>query len=432
MVTVPLREEATELLSALLRLDTVNPPGNESQAAELLKRYLEEAGVECQLLAKVPHRANLVARLRGRGDGPTLLLLSHTDTVIADAGEWTADPWGGEVRDGHVWGRGALDMKSQVAASAVALATLARESFEPAGDVMFAACADEEVGEDYGLSWLCREQPDAVRADFCINEGGGDRLEVEGRALYMCATGEKMSSPFLLRVHGRSGHASIPSIADNALVKAAGLIERLAALEPETRLLSETERFFSVVLGDVPPPDEALERLRRLDEVLATTVEPMLATTIAPTMVEASKARNVIPAVCDLVCDCRLLPGETQKDVEQMLRAHLGEDSYELHWIEAHGGTRSELATPLWDAIEEFVAEEEPGARVVPVICPGFTDSHWMREAFGTVAYGFFPMRTMDPELASRLVHSADERIALEDLELGTRFLLHAVRTLEA
>jgi acetylornithine deacetylase/succinyl-diaminopimelate desuccinylase-like protein len=432
VVTVPLREEATDLLSDLIRLDTVNPPGNETKAAELLQRYLEPAGVECELLARVPHRANLIARLRGRGDGPTLMLLSHTDTVPADPGEWSADPWGGAVRDGHVWGRGALDMKSQVAASAVALATLAREGFEPVGDVLFAACADEEVGEDFGLSWLCREYPDSVRADYCINEGGGDRVELNGLVLYMCATGEKMSSPFLLRVHGRSGHASLPSIADNALVKAARLVERLAALAPETQLLPETARFFTTVFDDVPSPNVALARLRELDSVLAATVEPMLATTIAPTMIEASKTRNVIPAVCDLVCDCRLLPGQTQEDVERAIRAQLGEDSYELKWLEGHGGTRSELATPLWDAIDAFVSGEEPGARVAPVICPGFTDSHWLREAFGTIAYGFFPMRTMDTELAARLVHSADERIAVEDLELGTRFLVHAVRTLEA
>ena len=432
MVTLSLREEATELLSGLLRLDTVNPPGNETKAAELLREYLEEAGIECELIAKVPDRANLIARLRGRGEGPSLMLLSHTDTVVADPREWTADPWGGAVRDGHVWGRGALDMKSQVAASAVALATLAREGFVPAGDVLFAACADEEVGEDFGLSWLCREHPDAVRADYCINEGGGDRIELDGRTVYMCATGEKTSSPFLLRVHGRSGHASIPSIADNALVKAAGLIERLAQFVPEARLLPETEKFFRTVLGEVPRPDVALERVRRIDDVLASTVEPMLATTIAPTMIEASKARNVIPAVCDLVCDCRLLPGETQESVEGAIRAHLGGDSYELAWLEQGGGTRSELETPLWDAIEQFVAEEEPGAKLAPVICPGFTDSHWLREAFGTVAYGFFPLRAMDTEVAARLVHSADERIAVDDLELGTRFLMHAVRTLEA
>src|SRR5918994_218384 len=174
------------------------------------------------------------------------------ELIRADPGEWSVDPWSGDLRDDHVWGRGALDMKSQVAASAVAMATLAREGFEPAGDVLFAACADEEVGEDYGLSWLCREHPEAVRADYCINEGGGDRIELDGGTVYMCATGEKMTSPFLLRVHGRSGHASVPSIADNALVKAAGLIERLAAFVPEARLLPETEKFFSAVLGEAP------------------------------------------------------------------------------------------------------------------------------------------------------------------------------------
>jgi acetylornithine deacetylase/succinyl-diaminopimelate desuccinylase-like protein len=427
-----LREEATDLLRGLIRLDTVNPPGNETRAAELLRGYLEDAGVTCELYAKVPERANLVARLPGHGDGPSLLLLSHTDTVLADPAEWSVDPWAGELRDGQVWGRGALDMKSQVAASAVALATLAREGFEPAGDVVFAACADEEVGEDYGLSWLCREHPDAVRADYCLNEGAGDRAEVNGRVVYMCATAEKMSSPFLLRVHGRSGHASLPSIADNALVKAARLVERLGRLAPAPRFLPETDGFFRTVLGEVPSPAEALERLRNLDEVLARTAEPMLATTVAPTMIEASKKRNVVPAVCDVVCDCRLLPGETQADAEHIIRTWLGEDSYELAWLEGHGGTRSPVETPLWTAVEEFVAAEDPGARVAPVICPGFTDSHWVRQAFGTVAYGFFPMRSMGPEVAARLVHSADERIAVYDLELGTRFLLHAVRTLES
>jgi acetylornithine deacetylase/succinyl-diaminopimelate desuccinylase-like protein len=432
VVTGRLREEATELLRGLIRLDTVNPPGNETRAAEFLRGYLEDAGVTCELYTKVPERANLVARLPGRGDGPTLLLLSHTDTVLADPVEWSVDPWAGELQGGHIWGRGALDMKGQVAASAVALATLAREGFEPAGDVVFAACADEEVGEDYGLSWLCREHPDAVRADYCLNEGGGDRAEVNGRVVYMCATAEKMSSPFLLRVHGRSGHASLPSIADNALVKAARLVERLGQLAPAPRFLPETDEFFRAVLDDVPSPAEALDRLRNLDDVLAATAEPMLATTIAPTMIEASKKRNVVPAVCDVVCDCRLLPGETQADAERLIRTWLGEDSYELAWLERHGGTRSPLDTSLWRVVEEFVTTEEAGARVAPVICPGFTDSHWVREAFGTVAYGFFPMRSMGTDVAARLVHSADERVAVDDLELGTRFLLQAVRTLEA
>src|SRR6476646_10372366 len=151
MATVSLRDEVTELLQELIRIDTTNPPGNETAAAEVLKAYLEDSGAEVELYAKIPERANLVARIPGRGDGPTLLFLSHTDVLLADASEWSADPFGGELRDSEVWGRGALDMKGQVAAEAVAIASLAREGFEPAGDLIFAACADEEVGTGFGL-----------------------------------------------------------------------------------------------------------------------------------------------------------------------------------------------------------------------------------------------------------------------------------------
>jgi acetylornithine deacetylase/succinyl-diaminopimelate desuccinylase-like protein len=431
MATASLRSEATALLQALLRLDTVNPPGNETQAAKLLRDYLEPLGVACELYARVPERANLVARIPGRGEGPSLLLLSHTDTVIADPAEWTVDPWSGELREGQVWGRGALDMKSQVAASAVAMATLAREGFRPAGDLVFVASADEEIGEDFGASWLCAEHPDAVRTDYCINEGGGDRVVVDSRPLYLCASSEKMSAPFRLRVRGRSGHASMPGIADNALVKAAGLVERLGRFEQPPRLLPETELFLGS-LGGVPDTSRLREELGALEPAVRAMVEPMLSLTVSPTMIEASRRRNVIPAICDVVCDCRLLPGQTQAEAEGAIRAWLGEDGYELEWLEAVGGTRSPLETPLWEAVESFVRHEEPGAAVAPIVLPGFTDSHWVREAFGTVAYGFFPMRTMDVELAARLVHSADERIPVEDLELGTRFLLHLARTLGA
>src|SRR3954467_13665947 len=180
-----LRQEVTEVLQGLLRLDTTNPPGNETAAAELLRDYLEDAGVSCELYAKIPERANLVARIPGRGDGPTLLFLSHTDVVLADATEWSADPFGGELRHGEIWGRGALDMKGQVAASAVALASLARDGFEPSGDLIFAATADEEVGAGFGAQWLCEAHPDAVRCDYLINEGSGDRIELAGRAYWV-------------------------------------------------------------------------------------------------------------------------------------------------------------------------------------------------------------------------------------------------------
>jgi acetylornithine deacetylase/succinyl-diaminopimelate desuccinylase-like protein len=422
------RDEAVELLRELIRLDTVNPPGNETLAAELLRGYLEESGVECELLARVPERANLVARIPG-GDGPRLLLLSHTDTVVADPTEWSVDPWSGELREDQVWGRGALDMKGQVAASAVAMAELARDGFQPSGDLIFVASADEEVGDDYGVSWLCREHPEAIRADYCVNEGGGDRIAVDGRRLYLCATAEKMSSPFLLRVRGRSGHASMPGIADNALVRAGRLIDRLGGFAQPPRLLPETEAFFET-LGDAPSVEEVADRLDALEPVVRAMVEPMLAMTISPTRIKASERVNVIPAICDVVCDCRLLPGQTQDEAARAIRECLGEDNYEIEWVEGVGGTSSPLDTPLWSAIEDFVSGEEPGAAITPVVLPGFTDSHFVRAAFGAIAYGFFPMRTMEPEVAARLIHSADERIPVADLELGARFLVHVARTL--
>jgi acetylornithine deacetylase/succinyl-diaminopimelate desuccinylase-like protein len=397
----------------------------------VLRAYLDEAGVECELYARMPERANLVARIRGAGGGASLALLSHTDVVLADPAEWDAEPFGGDLRDGEVWGRGALDMKGQVAASAVALATLAREGWRPRGDLIFVAAADEEVGEDFGLQWLAREHADAVRADYSINEGAGDRVELAGKVLYLCATAEKMSAPFRLRVHGRSGHASMPSIADNALVKAARHVERLGAFEVEPRLGPETEALLATLLdGHVPTAREALELARAAHPLAGELLEPLLGMTVAPTMIRASEKRNVIPALCEVTVDCRLLPGQTPEEAEAALVAWLGDDDYELQNYERVGGTRSPIGGPLWDAVCSFVAELEPGAAAAPVCVAGFTDSHWMREAFGTVAYGFFPARAMEAELAARLIHSANERVPVDDLELGVRFLRHAAQAI--
>jgi acetylornithine deacetylase/succinyl-diaminopimelate desuccinylase-like protein len=430
-VATTLREEVTELLQGLIRIDTTNPPGNETAAAELLRDYLQDSGVQCDLYAKIPERANLVARIQGRGDGPTLLFLSHTDVVLADASEWNADPFGGDLRDGEVWGRGALDMKGQVAAEAVAIASLAREGFEPTGDLIFCATADEEVGAGFGASWLCEEHPDAVRCDYLINEGSGDRVELGGNAFYLCSVSEKMSAPFRLRVNGRSGHASMPGIADNALVKAAPLIEALGAYKPEQELIPEVEALIETVTGGRPTsPADVLDRARAVAPLLAEMVEPLLSMTLAPTMATASQKRNVIPAVCDVTVDSRLLPGMTTEQQQEIVRGVLGDGDYEITSLESHGGTRSEIRTPLWDAVASWVESVDPGARPAPVCVAGFTDSHWFREAFGTVAYGFFPSRVMPIETAARLIHSADERVPVDDLELGVGFLRYAGQSL--
>jgi acetylornithine deacetylase/succinyl-diaminopimelate desuccinylase-like protein len=386
-----------------------------------------------ELYARVPERANLVARIPGRGDGPALLFLSHTDVVLADAAEWNADPFGGELRDGEVWGRGALDMKGQVAAAAVALASLAREGFEPAGDLIFAATADEEVGDGFGAQWLCETHPDAVRCDYLINEGSGERLELGGKPFYMCSVAEKMSAPFRLRVRGRSGHASMPGIADNALVKGAPLITMLGDYVPDQELTPEVAALLEAVTGERPAsPQDALEQARAIGEFFAEMVEPLLSLTLSPTMISASKKRNVIPAICDVVVDSRLLPGTTPVEQQAIVRTLLGDRDYELESLEAHGGTRSPLATPLWEAVTSWIGEVEPEAKPAPICVAGFTDSHWFREAFGTVAYGFFPSRVMSADLAARLIHSADERIPVEDLELGVDCFRHVAQAMLA
>jgi acetylornithine deacetylase/succinyl-diaminopimelate desuccinylase-like protein len=415
-----LREEATELLQALIRIDTVNPPGNETHAAEALRTYLARNGVESELLARMPERANLVARLPG-GDGPSLLLMAHTDTVLADAEEWEHDPWSGDLVDGEVWGRGALDMKGHVAAVTVAFASLAREGVRPSGDVVLALTADEEVGaEPIGMSWVVANHPDSVRADYAVNEGGGERYELGGRVLYLCAVGEKATAPFLLRLHGRAGHASDPHSADNALLHAAPVLEALGRLGFAPTLIPEVEEFLAQTLGEVPPVEEALERARALDPVAAQLIAPLLSATLSPTMIEASRKRNVIPGSCTITVDCRLLPGQPREEVEALVRTGVPGD-WELEWIENEcvGGTRSPLETPLWGALETWLAETEPGARLAPIACGGFTDSHYVRSGLGTTAYGFFPIRSMAPELVARLVHGADERIAVDDLELA-------------
>ena len=422
--SLTLRAEVTQLLQQLLRQNTVNPPGNEIRAANVLREYFARDGIEVELYAREPDRPNVVARLPG-GDGPSLAFLSHTDTVLADPQEWQRDPWSGDLVDDEVWGRGALDMKGQAAASAVAFASLTREGFTPSGDLVFVSVADEEVGQGagWGLRWLVEAHPDAARCDYAVNEGGGERLLLGGNPVYLCATAEKMSAPFKLRVRGRSGHASMPGIADNALVKAARYIEALGAYEPPKHMIPEARGFLEAILGEAPPLEDALARARELNPMLPGLVEPLLSLTLSPTMIDASHQRNVIPALCEVTVDCRLLPEQTPADAEPLIRAALGNGSYELEWIEGMGGTRSQIRTPLWDAIAGFVEGIEPGARMAPIACPGFTDSHYLRQAYGTVAYGFFPIKAMEAEFATKLVHSANERIAVDDLELGVEMM---------
>ena len=250
-VSTSLHEEAIELTRDLIRVDTSNPPGRETPAAMLLKSYLEAAGVECELIARDPDRANLVARIPGTGGGPSLALLGHTDVVPADAQDWAHPPFSGYVDgDGFLWGRGAADMKTETAVRAVAIAELARTGFQPRGDLIYIAEADEEDGtEEVGLIWLAGARPD-VRTDLAINEGGGARWELsDGRVVYPINIGEKATLPALVTALGEAGHASTPTAGANAVPRLATLIGRLAAYRTRMRDLPETRAMLELLVG---------------------------------------------------------------------------------------------------------------------------------------------------------------------------------------
>jgi len=419
-----LERRTTELLQRLIRFNTVNPPGQEEEAQEHLKSLLEGAGFECELLAAVTGRPNLVARLRGRSDGPTLCYLGHVDTVLADPGDWSVDPWSGELRDGMVWGRGAVDMKGQVAAEVAAVTALAEEGWRPAsGELKVVVTADEEAGATQGAKWLCEEHPDKVRADLVVNEGGGDSFEFEGRRLYAVEVAEKGVFRFTLTTSGRAGHASIPKIADNALAKLAPIVQAFSDGRPELEHSPEPDALMAELGVDHDDLDAALAEVQRRDPRVAILLEPTLGVTFAPTMIRASEKINVIPARAELKVDCRVPPGLGEEHARRRIEEVVGNDGYDVRFTESVVGNRSPIESPLMDLIDEFVRAEDADAAVVPVMLPGFTDSRWFREAFpDCVAYGFCPRREIDMFQTAALMHSADERVPVADLGLAARF----------
>jgi acetylornithine deacetylase/succinyl-diaminopimelate desuccinylase-like protein len=429
-----LQRESTEVLQRLVRFNTVNPPGNERAAIEYLEGYLQAAGFSTELLAASDERPNLVADLRGAGEGPTLCFLGHVDTVLADPSEWSHDPWSGDLAEGFLWGRGALDMKSQVAAEAVAAAELARQGWRPArGALKLVIVADEETGGDLGAHWLTSHHPDKVRCDFLLNEGGGEVFEYGGARRYGVCCAEKGIFRFTVTALGAAGHASLPRTGDNALLKLGPVLQRLAD-PPASFELTEAPTALLEGLGEDPTdPALALERIAASDPGLVTLVEPMLGVTLTPTMARASEKINVIPSRAQLKIDCRVPPGLGEAAARRRITEVLGEESAHLRieFTETVTGNSSPIASPLMDAIDRWVRANDPGACSVPVILPGFSDSRWFRDAFpDCIAYGFFPQRHMTLLQAAPLVHNADERIDVRDLGFAARFYTDVAREL--
>lgn len=419
-----LERETTELLARLIQIDTVNPPGGERPAQELLAGLLSEAGFDVTLLGRTEDRPNLLARLHGDADGPTLCLLAHLDTVPATPSEWQRDPWGGEIVDGVLWGRGSQDMKNQAAAEVTAALTLARSGWRPArGELLVVMVVDEESGGGDGAVWLTDNHPQLVRCDLLLNEGGGGVIDHDGGRLYPVCVAEKGVLRFTLRTEGVAGHASMPARGDNALLKLAPLLTAMAAGQPERDITAPPRALLDALgLPIDDDPDAAIAALRARDAALAALIEPMLGVTVTPTIAAAGATINVIPASATLHVDCRIPPGMDAAAALARVHGLLGGEGYELTVDEAVIGNSSPAEGPLMDALDDWVAREDPGARTVPFMLPAFTDSRTFRAAFPEcTAYGFFPQRELGLVDATGLWHAKDERIATADLGFAAR-----------
>jgi acetylornithine deacetylase/succinyl-diaminopimelate desuccinylase-like protein len=441
-----LLDEVVDLLQHLIRNACVNDgrpeSGDEARSVDVLSSYLEGSGLDLQRYEPLPGRASLVARIEGSDQSaPGLVLMGHTDVVPVNPDRWRRDPFGGELVDGEVWGRGAVDMLNETVSMAVAFRTLANEGFRPRGTLTYLAVADEEALGTYGAEWLLENEAEAVRADFVVTESGGFRMPLPSTTglKLPVIVGEKGSYWCTLRVRGTPGHGSMPLRTDNALIKAAEVVRRIAEFRPETQINEIWQRF--VESEDLPPElDEVLLDPNRIQEFyesfadvgMARMVHACTHTTFAPTIVHGGVKTNVIPDTVDLQVDIRTLPGQTGEDVRAMLSQALGDldDSVEISAQSDDTSSASPIDTPLWDSLQRVTEKLVPGARTVPFMIVGATDARFFRRA-GATAYGagLFSDRISFAEFAS-MFHGDNERVDVDSLKLSTDLWLGLAKDL--
>jgi acetylornithine deacetylase/succinyl-diaminopimelate desuccinylase-like protein len=441
-----LTAEVTDLLQHLIRNACVNDgsrgSGGEIRSADLLAGYFDGSGIDTQRYEPAPGRTSLVARIEGRrADAPTLLLMGHTDVVPANESRWRRDPFGGELADGEVWGRGAIDMLNLTASMAVAVRRLAAEGFRPEGTLIFLAVADEEALGTWGADHLTRHEPDAVKADYVLTESGGIPVTGgDGGLRLPVMVGEKGSCWCTLRVTGTPGHASLPYATDNALVTASRVVQRLAEHRPAARIHETWRRFLdgmalpADVTAALIDPARVVDALADLPVGVARQFHACTHTTIAPTIVHGGTKTNVIPDQVDLELDIRTLPGQTPQDVRDLLADALGDLADRVEIVAAHDdlATESPVDTPLWDTLGRATRAVYAGSHLVPMLSVGATDARFFRP-LGATAYGFgLFSRKVTLEDFGRMFHGDDERVDVESLRLSTELWQAVARDLLA
>jgi acetylornithine deacetylase/succinyl-diaminopimelate desuccinylase-like protein len=450
--------ELVDLLRALIRIPSVNPPGDEILAARFLEGVLTAEGLRPTVVEPFPGRGSIVCRVRGDGTGgDPLLLLSHLDVVPADPAGWSHDPFGGDLAEGYVWGRGAVDMKSMVAMEVQVMRRLARAAraagHDPATDpipglrrdVIFCSSADEEAGGVHGAGWLVDNHPDWLRAACALNEAGGIGMTYGRVGFYPIQVAEKGYVVYTLRVRGRWGHGSVPT-ADNAAVTAAQIVTRLS--EPGPARLTKTVRasldraiphlaahgggaIAAVVrlVARLRPGaiDAALRRLR--DPVLARTASAMIHDTVSVGILRAGVKYNVIPGTAEIELDCRTLPGTDETAMRAELRRRVGEKLWSRMDVECElvgQPVEAPLDGPIYPLLEQLLKDHDPEAVPLPFLAPYATDAKHLAR-IGVPTYGFSPLRMGPEDSFLALMHGDDERIGVEALRWGLPVLWDAV-----
>jgi acetylornithine deacetylase/succinyl-diaminopimelate desuccinylase-like protein len=431
-----LGSESAELLASLVRVDTTNPPGNETPAAQLLAARLQADGITAEVIESSPGRGNLHARLPGRGSGRPVVLLSHLDVVPANPGDWSVPPFAGLRERGRVYGRGAIDAKGIATVQAMTLIALKRSGVVLDRDVILLATADEEAGGAAGAQWIVERRAALVAgAEFVLNEG--DHIhERPGRLrLVQVAVAEK--APFWLKLsaRGQTGHGSTPPDA-TAVTRLVRALDRIVEHATAVRVTPPVRDYFAALAPLEAPPLRA--RLADLADALGDRAfladftsnvrqNALVRNTVTPTVLAAGSRTNVIPAEATAQIDCRLLPDEDPAAFLAELRTVVDDPQVTIEPTLSFPTTSSPSDSALVTAIREMAAADLDGAAVVPSVIPGFTDSHWFR-GLGIASYGFVPFVLREED--QRTVHGADEHVSDENLALGVRLMTSVLRRL--
>jgi acetylornithine deacetylase/succinyl-diaminopimelate desuccinylase-like protein len=436
--------ETIELLQAMIRNACVNDgtpeSGDEVRNADVLHTFLEGAGLEVERYESRPGRGSIVARIEGSDpEAPSLCLMGHTDVVPVSPEGWSNDPFGGELIDGEIWGRGAIDMLNLTSSMAVAFRHLARTDFRPRGDLIYFGVADEEAGGVWGAEWMFEHHAEAIDADYCLTElGGWSTVDEHGHRHVTVNIGEKGLAWRRLRVTGTPGHGSAPFGADNALVKAAAVVERLAEHRPAP-FIGEVWAAQVASMSLPPELNDALLDPARIDDTIATLPVPIARachalthTTISPNVADGGQKTNVIPDTVDLEVDIRTVPGTTRSDVDAMLSEALGDlaPHVDVTILHESSPTQSPMGNELWETLARHTRVAYPGASIVPGLVVGGTDARFYRDR-GRVAYGAGLLSpSIDMATFGSRFHGHDERIDVDSLALATDFWLGIARDL--